>query len=314
MDYIERVLGLELTRQTWKGKEKLPYFMLESYSFEAVKIGEHSCLFVKPNAKIASMATLKKHVMFLKEKTGWVIVFELDTISSYRKTAFIKEKIPFVVPDRQIYLPFIGIVQQERGPAEDQYEHVEKLIPSAQMLLFDFILGHCRGIFISEAAERFDMTPMSISRATKQLEKAGLVRRESRGTRKYIISDESPKALFDRALGYLINPVRKVIFINRDEMRGALFDAGLSALSKRGMLSPPATEVYGTAQSETDFVTISTELMDDSRQIVLELWRYDPTLISRGHDIDPLSLYMSLIHLGDERVEQALDNMLKEAF
>ena len=314
MEYIQRVLGLDVVRTNWEGRKKLQYFMLEAYRFEEVSIGGCSCLFVKPQYKLAPMSALKKHINILRKQIDWPVVFELDVISSYRKTAFIEGKIPFVVPDRQMYLPFMGVVQRERGDAEPSGASVENLIPSAQMLLFYLILEKCRDIFISEAAQRFDMTPMSISRAAIQLERAGLVMRESRGVRKYIISDEAPGALFKKARPILINPVRKVVFIKRDDMRDDLFDAGLSALSKRGMLNPPAAAVYGTAKSETAFKTRMNELIDDSGYAVLEIWKYDPTLITRVSQADPLSLYMSLAHVKDERVEQALDDMLEKVF
>ena len=314
MEYIQRVLGLDVVRTNWEGRQKLHYFMLEAYHFEEVSIGGRSCLFVKPQDKLAPMSTLKKHIDILRKQIDWPVVFELEEMSSYRKTAFIEGRIPFVVPGRQLYLPFIGVVQRERGDAEPSDASVEKLIPSAQMLLFYLILENCRDIFVSEAARRFDMTPMSISRAGIQLERAGLVRRESRGVRKYMISDDEPEALFEKALPFLINPVRKVVFIKRDDMREGLFDAGLSALSKRGMLNPPAAAVYGTVQSDTAFKTRMNELIDDSGYAVLEIWKYDPTLITRENEADPLSLYMSLAHIKDERVEQALEDMLKELF
>ena len=314
MEYIQRVLGLDVVRVDWEGRQKLHYFMLEAYRFEEVSIGGRSCLFIKPQDKLAPMSALKKHIDILRQQIDWPVVFELEEMSSYRKTAFIEGRIPFVVPGRQLYLPFIGVVQRERGDAEPSDASVEKLIPSAQMLLFYLILNNCRDLFISEAAQRFGMTPMSISRAARQLEMAGLVRRESRGVRKYIIGHDAPEALFRKARPFLIDPVRKVVFIRRDDMREGLFDAGLSALSKRGMLNPPAAAVYGTVQSDAAFKTRMNELIDDSGYAVLEIWKYDPTLITRENEADPLSLYMSLAHIKDERVEQALGYMLEKVF
>ena len=58
MEYIQRVLGLDVARADWKGREKLPYFMLESYHFEEVSIAGYSCLFIlliNINASIRSL-------------------------------------------------------------------------------------------------------------------------------------------------------------------------------------------------------------------------------------------------------------------
>ena len=42
MEYIQRVLGLEVVRTNWEGRKKLQYFMLEAYHFEEVSIGGRS--------------------------------------------------------------------------------------------------------------------------------------------------------------------------------------------------------------------------------------------------------------------------------
>jgi hypothetical protein len=44
----------------------------------------------------------------------------------------------------------------------------------------------------------------------------------------------------------------------------------------------------------------------------LELWRYDPTLFSSNKTVDTLSLVLSFAGEKDERIEQALRQMLEE--
>jgi hypothetical protein len=44
---------------------------------------------------------------------------------------------------------------------------------------------------------------------------------------------------------------------------------------------------------------------------VIELWRYDPCLLSQSTSVDRLSLYLSFDAADDERIEEALEELLK---
>ena len=48
------------------------------------------------------------------------VVFIMDMTDAYRRTAFIKAHISFIVPDSQIYLPFMGTCLEEKYRMEIQ--------------------------------------------------------------------------------------------------------------------------------------------------------------------------------------------------
>ena len=314
MEYIKETLGLNCTRKKWAEQTKLPYFLLNEYNFEAVTIGSQDCIFLKPKNKLANISTIKKHLNRLSELSACYIVFELSGITRQRKASFIEAKIPFAVPGKQLYLPFIGAVLSERNDADVSSTDVEKLMPSAQMLLFAFLINKNEPIYLSEAAKRFGITAMSISRAAGQLVQAHLVERKNQGVQKFIITETTPAELFSLAKPRLVNPVRKEVFISRSELNLNLFPAGLSALSDASMLNPPSLPVYGTTANEKSFVSATTELLDSETFAALQIWRYDPRLISQNGKIDALSLYISMAESTDERIEKALEELLQEVF
>jgi hypothetical protein len=45
--------------------------------------------------------------------------------------------------------------------------------------------------------------------------------------------------------------------------------------------------------------------------IQIEIWQYQPELLSKNGIADPLSVYLSLYNTDDERVEIALDSVLE---
>ncbi len=312
MDYIQKTLGLKCTRTRWNGQSKLPYYLLNEYNYEVVQIGDQNCIFLSPKNRIAAVATIKKHLKQLKEYIDYPAVLELTELTRKRKESFIMAKIPFVVPDKQLYLPFIGVVLNERNAPEMSDNDIDKLMPSAQMLLFIFLLGRNKPLFLSEVSKQLHITAMSISRAANQLVQLGLVEHKKDGVRKYILSGSTPFELFKRAKPWCINPVRKMVFIDRNEVQADMFPAGLTALSAVSMLNPPSTLTYGTVKNEKNYGSASTELVDNESSVALQIWRYEPRRISLNNQADALSLYISFADNKDERIDQALDELLEE--
>ena len=68
---------------------------------------------------------------------------------------------------------------QERCSAEKKTR--EEILPSAQMLLLHFIYGGEQELSTSQAAKNLELTPTSISRASKQLEEMGLLHIKKEG-------------------------------------------------------------------------------------------------------------------------------------
>lgn len=136
MDYITKTLGVPVIRAEWKQQASLPLFLNDRYTFEQADVGGVACLIVHPVGELDTINTLKKHVARLHAASGRQVVFELTAISRQRRNSFIDAKLAFVVPEKQVYLPFLGALLTERCDSEGLMTGAEKLQPSAQMLLF----------------------------------------------------------------------------------------------------------------------------------------------------------------------------------
>ncbi|MGF7141677.1 DNA-binding MarR family transcriptional regulator [Anaerotaenia torta] len=315
MDYIKEILGIEVTRTEWTQAGKLPYFLIDEYRYECVLLEGVPCLFLKPVDELGTINVLKKHLKRLREICNWPMVFELQTITRQRRASFINARIAFVVPGKHLYLPFLGIQLQDRCDSEAAIAPVlERLQPSAQMLLFAFILQRNRAMYLSEMTKQFDFSAMTISRAANQLVQLNLVSKSNDGVQKVLTSDLEPEALYRKAAPYLLNPVRKVVYIDKTELSSRMFPAGLSALADISMLNSPTPETWGTTESPGHFASAGSRLIDTDTQYALELWKYDPRQISGNARMDVLSLAASLRNEKDERVEQALQETLKKVW
>ncbi|MCD8147959.1 MAG: MarR family transcriptional regulator, partial [Clostridiales bacterium] len=58
----------------------------------------------------------------------------------------------------------------------------------------------------------------------------------------------------------------------------------------------------------------SKQLQSSEDQYALELWRYDPKKLSDGEYVDRLSLAISLRDDRDERIEEAVEEMLAQVW
>ena len=312
MEYITDVLGVKVTRKEWKDNKKLPYFLTDEYMFELVQLNNCKCIFIKPKENLAVINTVKKHLIAIQKQCNLPIVFEFDKLTRQKRKSFIENKIPFVVTDKQLYLPFMGIVLQENFDSEATSKvKLENLLPSAQMILFAFIYGKCKPIYLSETAKQFDFTPMSVSRAANQLVELNLMRTKNEGRSKILYCEDSPKELFNKAKPYLINPIRKIVYIDKGQLDNSMFYSGLTALSNLGMLNPPQLEVYGTTSAIKD-IKYSNDLIDIDKQYMLEFWKYDATLLSEKKHSDILSLAICFDNNDDERVQTEIEELLNE--
>ena len=80
------------------------------------------------------------------------------------------------------------------------------------------------------------------------------------------------------------------------------------------MMNPPPVETRA-AGSVAVWKKISTNRMQNSEdQCAVELWRYDPRKLTDGEYVDRISLALALRNDRDERVEEALEEMLKEVW
>lgn len=125
-------------------------------------------IFLYSKTELEQIEVLKKHIARIQKNENKPIVLVLNKLSFRQKEYLIREKIPFIVEGKQIYLPFMALYLQERCNAERKPQ--EEILPSAQMLLLHFIYGGGQKLSTSQAAKDLELTPTSISRASKQLE------------------------------------------------------------------------------------------------------------------------------------------------
>ena len=309
MEYLDKVLGIKVIYKDAEFKH-LPNFITTRYCLQLVSMNGQSAIFLYPKVELEQIEVLKKHIARIENNENLPIVLVLKELSYRQKEYLIREKIPFVVDGKQIYLPFMAAYLQERCNAEKMTR--EEMLPSAQMLLLHFIFGGAKELSTSQAAKDLELTPTSISRASRQLEGMGLLHIRKAGVQKIMQSDDSPKILFQKAKDKLLNPIKRTVYIPKELVGVDLLESGYSALAEYSMLNASIVKCYATERISQWNDVMTNGLQSSQAQVAVEMWRYNPRKLSTRNVVDELSLSLTLREDADERVEEAVEKMLNE--
>lgn len=306
MEFIEKVLGLRVSRQPWEHLQKMPYYIQDRFTIERATLGNMETLFLYPKAELDHTAALQKHIVRIQKAENIPVVIVLPSMSRYRRDAFVEARIPFVVPEKQLYLPFIGTYMQERLDSENA--KLEKFQPAAQVLFFYYLYQGEKDLYISNAVKDLGYSAMSISRAAKQLIQTGFFTESKDGVQKVLTGVLQGRELFNSVRPALINPVRRRTSVKKADLNDAYMLAGDSAVAKQTMLNDAMFLCYAVAgQHKLNELPYA---MDANTDVVVEVWKYDPALLSQNGMVDPLSLVMSFEDEEDERVQDAIEELM----
>lgn len=308
MDYIAQTLDLKVTYIPWDGANNMPYLITDRYEIQKVAIGTATAWMLKLKVEFPSVNTIQKHIARIQRAEQYPAFLVLDSISKYRRDALIKAHIPFVVPGKQLYLPFLGVALNER--CDSEAENTEKLLPSAQAIFFYYLYSKQDRIYINDAVKDLQYSAMSVSRAAKQLVQTGLFEECKEGVQKLIIARYDRKEMFERMRPLMIDPVKRRIYIALEDIPPQCCLAGYSAMARYTMLNAPALTCYAADVGAK--LKGAAGLTDADHQAEVEIWKYDPTVLCKGNCVDPLSLIVSLQENPDERTEEAIEELLEK--
>lgn len=307
-----------------KSPKGLPFYMVDGKTFyEAEVMGQKFLLVSFIGESDLRRDSLKHTLNQLEIATAMPVAFAFDTLSDFQRRNLVEEGIPFVSASSIFYLPFLGIAYRRRKYTASQKplkkgEILPKLTASAQAF-FLFMLYKVKDSKISktEAAKMNGLTPMSVSRYCKELLDRGLIKETREGQTIQITCAATGRALFDKALPYLDNPVKRETYhFPSPELLGKFPAAGESALSQVSMLAPPDKKIVACGPrveqaKENDFLKEDIGFLN-YHYASLQVWKYDPTPFVQNNRVDTVSLYLSLKDSPNERVQACIKEMLEK--
>ncbi|MBI1907095.1 MAG: hypothetical protein HYS20_12810 [Rhodocyclales bacterium] len=315
--YLQEVLGIPTPSvKPWRRENELPYFLRDTFQFGEIELLGHSIVLAMARAgQKQSLGEVRTRVDKVTALAGQPAVYVTDALASYERRRLIEQKIPFIVPGNQLYLPDLGLDLREyfrqRSPTAESV-----LSPSAQAMLITALLHQPWQAEWqpSRFAVALGYTPMTVSRVVRELTAAGLAAAYTVGRSRWLRMEQPPRQTWERVKPVLRTPVKRTVWVpGEDPIGGRLGKlAGLSALAHHSMLTEPRWPVYALSATEWKAATdaglqVLPEPVAGARE--WQVWSYSPSLLPGAATVDPLSLILSLQDNADDRIQLALDEL-----
>ena len=296
-----------------------PRFIRQRYRLLPLRIvGERWLAVELLDTETFTPVTFLKHLAplapYMEGFQGYCLI--ADDLPAYVLPRLVEKRIPFVASDRRVFWPDLGVHYRRRSPRGGLPKATREHLAPATQVLFLHGLYRAPGVLaLQAAAEATGYTPMTISRASDELEARQLIRTEKRGAGRLLCFDDGPGVLWQKGQVWLRNPVRSTVRVMQRQLAGVeTVSAGESALAAYSMLSPPVEPVMalGPAASRKHLSQVEPVPFADEQTCLVEIWRYDPFILGSNGQADPCSLLLSLAEHRDERLAIAIDEFKEE--
>lgn len=313
IDYIKRTTGLNVVPGALSEKEKegLPFYLQKGNHHEIFIEGKRVILDIRKSFSGYTPGQIAKQKALLEKHFSSPVVFCFSEIESYQRNRLIKQRVAFILPKRQMFIPSLFLDLKEFGNSPTWQKG--KLGPVSQfLLLYHLQRRSIENIPLGEITRLIPVSAMSVSRGVGELVGSGICRLE--GTKSKVISFlNSKKELWDAALPYLTTPLKKTVYLDTlpVDFRGII--TGEEALGHYSNLSGVVFNRYAISNRQYLKMKNQRELPEINLfdgEFVMEIWSYPPEVLSDRGFVDPLSLYLLFRDDEDERIQISLDEII----
>lgn len=313
-DWLHEITQMDIEVEENVSLDNLPLVYSDSYKFHRLKVDGHVIQLIEPKVNQFSIDSLKKEVAKIHLILNQEIVVYFLSLSSYQRKVLLKNRIPFILNKNSFYLPMLGLYLSQRNqPIEHK---ISKHFSPFTQIAFLYVLLHVQeSISVTELANLLHVQKMPVSRAFREFELRELFEVRTVGRRKFIAYKEKKSAVIERAMPYLINPIQRTIYLEEETMIPNSKIAGTQAL---GLLSDlnERKSIRAIDHKQVKKISLNKDDLSSNHLVltsnILEVWKYDPSLLSENEIVDRISLYLSLKSNNDERISSELTRMWEE--
>ena len=273
------ILGLKINFKKWNKEKQLPLFILDKFLVQKAIINDIECLSLTPKGDLPNLPAFKKQISIIKEIENVPIFLQLDVISSFRRQNLLENKIPFILKDKMVYLPFMATYLTNTYHKETT---VEKLALASQLLFTWILYQNTNKYYISDAVESLDFSNMTLTRAYRQLCATQLFEEHKDGRKIFLTTNLSKVDLFNKMKPYLQSTFYTYGYILRKEITKDMIPAGEFAFSQYTYINPPNLKTYAIEKKHIKNIKLQREYYSYDEQVELQIWKYNPLIFSQN--------------------------------
>jgi hypothetical protein len=316
-EYLNRTVGLACTA---KGDaddltEHLPVYLREAFKFSLIAIDGQDFLLLDPaDRTLLQISRVIKFSKQIRDRTGLPTLVRFTFLDRSQRRTLIINRENFIVPDRQIYIPFMRICLNENAGVRSAADK-RILSPSAQfLLLYHLQKQPIEGLPFKNVAEVLNYSSKTVSIVVAELRRFALCETESAYERTKVIRfNKNGRELWNDILPLTSSPILKVWRIDATRLPSALplRTSSDTALAHYTVIASSSLRSFAVDKKAflkriEDLRPFLHPYEGDS---VLEVWKYDPAILADGQFVDRLSLSLCYGDVDDERMKKEIIEM-----
>lgn len=310
-DFIEKVLHQKIEISKYKITKDFPLILIGNYHLYNLEVYNQNCILIEPIGS-QGIPTDRKYYKRLKNLTGKECVLYYEKMSEYSRNRLLDDGIPFIWVGHQIYMPFIGLWLKE-NEARD-LNKCDQISFLAQKLLLMAIYECWDNVTVTKAAEKLQVSKMSITRVFDELESLSVPILHKERNKRIIRCAQNKKETWQKIKVYLRNPLINEYYLTED-IGSENVKSGISALCECSLLSDNEYPTYALTKTQiTDKKIRNKKQLPRDEQLGCVVQELGYIIFFNGKSIiDPLSIFLLMEkELDDPRIEKAIEEMLEE--
>ena len=311
---IPRIFGKAVSEEEYQVPAGTPNYIRFGYTIKKLIMGRKECLLVSPKNPDWNLGVIKKQIKTIGQITGENTVAGLDRLTASQRTNLIESGIAFVSGTGQVFIPFWGSYFEER--IANAPEQAEKMSANAQLVFLYLFYNRAEASGFTQTAisRKLNMPKATCTRAVRLLSGLNLITTVNDGTAKRVFLNGEKDSILREAMPYMTSPVYKILYVTELPDGIRMKRSGIRAVAEHSMLQAlPADGAFAvdreTAKEIRGDLLLDKHSFRDFGGQTVEVWKYDPFLLSETESVDDLSLLLDLAGENDERVQSELDRI-----
>ena len=256
--YFAKTLGEDVALEPAdKGLlEGLPISVSSNFSFYEGCLLRQSVLlaYIKDGDSVPP-AQMKKLLDIIQRQTKLVVILITPCISSYNKVRLVAQKVNFVIPDKQMFLPSLLLdIKPDRKIGSDLKETIPHFAQC--LLLYHLQISSIVGTSSYELSDKFGVSYATVNKSLRWLASKNLIKLEGVKT-KTVQIELSNRELWYKALPMFVSPIEQLHYT--DALLEGMMISGVNALASYTMLNEESRQCWAITKKELKNLNVVTD-------------------------------------------------------